>query len=396
MKLSIKSKLLAGFTIILMLLISISVFMAEKFSEANKRLVNIVDVSSKKIDISNELMIHVLEASRYEKNIIIEKDPAQKDYYKDHIYQALSAIDAKTLELEDLTDDKGKVILNDFKTLWDDYKNNLNQIILLATKEENEKAYQISVDKGSKVREVAITQLKKLISKNENSMQDDKAKNLAAYSSTLDWIIALIVIGAVLMIIMFYWIIESISKRISAVAKQAEKIASREFTNDKLEDFGSDELRPIFYSLANVNESFREVTENANSVASGNYTDDLVPRSDKDVLGNALKKMTQSLRQTTKANENHIWLTSGQNQLNEKLMGEQSIEALSANTITFLCNYLKANIGSFYLFNDDENALVLSGKYAFLSPDETKVQFRFDEGLIGQVARERNKPCYQI
>ena len=140
-------------------------------------------------------MIDVLEASRYEKNIIIEKDPAQKDYYKDHIYQALSAIDAKTLELEDLTDDKGKVILNDFKTLWDDYKNNLNQIILLATKEENEKAYQISVDKGSKVREVAITQLKKLISKNENSMQDDKAKNLAAYSSTLNWIIALIVIG---------------------------------------------------------------------------------------------------------------------------------------------------------------------------------------------------------
>ena len=72
-------------------------------------------------------------------------------------------------------------------------------------------------------------------------------------------------------------------------------------------------------------------------------------------------------------------------------MGEQSIEALSANTITFLCNYLKANIGSFYLFNDDENALVLSGKYAFLSPDKTKVKFRIDEGLIGQVSREKKQ-----
>jgi signal transduction histidine kinase/DNA-binding response OmpR family regulator/CHASE3 domain sensor protein len=391
MKLSIKSKLLTGFIIILVLLISLSVFMSGKFSEANNRLLNIVDVSSKKIDLSNQLMIDVLQASRYEKNIIMEKDPAQKDSYKEHIYQFLNSIDAETKELEDLVDDQGKIILNDFKKIWADYKSDLNQIILLAIKNDDEKAFQISVDKGLKVRDVAIGQLEKLISKNKKSMQNDKAESNKAYSTNTSLIITLIVTGILIAVLTFFWIIQTITKRISAIAKEAQKIASREFTNDKMEDDANDELKPIFNSLVNVNESFREVTENANSVASGNYSVDIVPRSDKDKLGSALKKMTQSLRETTAINEKHNWLTTGQNQLNEKLLGDQSIEDLAANTIGFLCNYVKANIGAVYVINDKENALVLSGQYAFPSPDATKERFSFDEGLIGQAAREQKQ-----
>ena len=175
------------------------------------------------------------------------------------------------------------------------------------------------------------------------------------------------------------------------IAKEAEKIASREFTNDKLEDFTNDELKPLFNSLVSVNESFREITENANNVASGDYATDLTPRSDKDILGNSLKKMTRSLRETTAANEKHNWLTAGQNQLNSTLKGDQSIEELASNTISFLCAYLKANIGAIYQFNDKESALMLSGQYAFLSPEETIRKFTLNEGMIGQVAREQKQ-----
>ena len=391
MKLSIKSKLLTGFIIILVLLISLSVFMSGKFSEANNRLLNIVDVSSKKIDLSNQLMIDVLQASRDEKNIIMEKDPAQKNYYKEHIYQSLNSIDADTKELEDLVDDQGKIILNDFKNVWADYKSDINQIILLAMKDDDEKAFQISVDKGLKVRDAAISELEKLISKNKKSMQDDKAESNKAYSTSTGLIITLIVTGILIAALIFFWIIQTITKRISVIAKEAEKIASREFTNDKMEDGANDELQPIFNSLVNVNESFREVTENANSVASGNYSVDIIPRSDKDKLGSALKKMTWSLRETTAINEKHNWLTTGQNQLNEKLLGDQSIEDLAANTISFLCTYVKANIGAVYVLSDKENALVLSGQYAFSSPEETRERFRLDEGLIGQAAREQKQ-----
>lgn len=391
MNLTIKSKLLGGYIIILMLLISTAFFMTSKFSESNQRLLNIVDVSSKRINLSNEVMIGVLEATRHEKNIILEKDPVQKDYYKDRIYRALESIDKKTNELDELVDDKGKVILNEFKNTWAGYQADLNHIILLSMKNEDEEAFKISIDRGLKVRDAAISQLERLTDKNEKSMQNDKTENNASYNAALSFIIALIIAGILLAIIISYWIIQSITKRISVIAKEAEKIASREFTNDKLEDHTNDELKPIFNSLISVNESFREVTENANNVASGDYAVDITPRSEKDTLGHALKKMTRSLRDTTAANEKHNWFTAGQNQLNEKLIGDQSIEELATHTISFLCTYLKANIGAVYLFNAKDNSLELNGQYAFISPKEIKEKFSLNEGLIGQAAREQKQ-----
>ncbi len=391
MNLTIKSKLIGGFTIILALLIFMSFFMIGKYSESNDRLKISVDYYSKKINLSNELMIAVLQAGRHEKDIILEKDLIQKDVFKNLIYYQLDIIDKKTAELQELVDGKGIQILNEFKTTWTGYKTDLSDVISSAMKNENEKAFDISITRGLNTRDAVISQLDRLIIKNEKSMEVAKIENNTSYNSALSIIIALIIVSVLLAVIISYWIIQSITKRISVIAKEAEKIASREFTNDKLEDSTNDELKPLFNSLVSVNESFREITENANNVASGDYTVDLTPRSDKDILGNSLKKMTRSLRETSAANEKHNWLTAGQNQLNLTLKGDQSIEELAGNTISFLCTYLKANIGAIYQFNDKESALMLSGQYAFLSPEETKRKFRLNEGLIGQAAREQKQ-----
>ena len=85
------------------------------------------------------------------------------------------------------------------------------------------------------------------------------------------------------------------------------------------------------------------------------------------------------------------WLLSGRTELNEKLKGDQNIEELANNAISFLCGYLKASIGAIYHLKDEENTLVLSGQYAFSSPKDIKGKFSLNEGLIGQVAREQKE-----
>jgi CHASE3 domain sensor protein/putative methionine-R-sulfoxide reductase with GAF domain len=85
------------------------------------------------------------------------------------------------------------------------------------------------------------------------------------------------------------------------------------------------------------------------------------------------------------------WLLSGNTDLNEKLIGDQSIEELANNTINFLCGYLKAQIGSVYLMNDTESTLNLSGQYAFSSPENRKDSFKLNEGFIGQAAQEKKQ-----
>jgi len=85
------------------------------------------------------------------------------------------------------------------------------------------------------------------------------------------------------------------------------------------------------------------------------------------------------------------WLLTGNKELNEKLIGDKSLEELANNTISFLCRYMKANIGAVYLLNEKENALILNGRYAFASATDTKEKFMLNEGLIGQAAQEQKQ-----
>ncbi|NDP20615.1 MAG: response regulator [Paludibacter sp.] len=391
MKATIKSKLIGGYIIILGFLVSLGIFMTNKLSDSNERVLNIVNVLSIKVDLSYDIMINVLEISRIERNIVLETNIVQKNYYKDTIYTRLDSIDKKTKELEKLIDGEGIIFLKNFKNTWAGYKPYLSNIVALAMKNESVEAFKISNDKGKLLKDASIGHLQKLIDKNAKSMQIAKTENNSSYDAALYLMIALIIFGILLAIIISWWIIQIIIKRISDITKVAEKIASREFANDKLEDNTNDELKPIFNSLINVTESFREVTEHANNVALGDYAIELTPRSDKDTLGNALKKMTRSLRETTAANEKLNWLTAGKNQLNEELIGDKSLEDLANNTISFLCTYLKASIGAVYLYNDKENALILNGRYAFSSSKDTKERFMLNEGLIGQAAYEQKQ-----
>ena len=391
MNLTVKSKLIVGYSIILVLLIFMAFFTTNKLAESNHRLLNIVDASSKKVNLSNELMIAVLDAARYEKDIILEKSPTKKDYFKDRIYRALDLIDEKSDELDALADDKGKAILKVFVTNWNSYKPELNKIIILAMKNDENGAFEISSKIGMTVRDAAINDLEKLVIKNETSMLKDKEQNDKNYNASLALIIALILASIILSILISFWIIQSITKRIGHIAKEAEKIASREFGNYILEDKTNDELKPIFDSLVSINESFREVTEKTNLIASGDYSIEMKALSDEDLLGNAISTMTNSLRETTKSNEKHSWLTNGQNQLNTKLIGVQNVEVLTDHIIRFLCSYLNANIGTVYLYNDKSKTLELSGQYAYASPKTIKRTFALKEGLIGQAASDKKQ-----
>ncbi|MFV8342984.1 response regulator [Flavobacterium sp. XS2P39] len=104
------------------------------------------------------------------------------------------------------------------------------------------------------------------------------------------------------------------------------------------------------------------------------------------IVATNLKALKNSESET--ANKN--WLLTGNSELNKKLMGDQSIVQLANNTISFLCTYLKANIGAVYLLNDKENMLMLGGKFAFSSGD-SKENFKLNEGLIGQAAWEKKQ-----
>lgn len=388
---TIKSKLFSGFAAMFLLLVIVASILIFRLTETNRSLNELVDLFSRKVGLSGEMLANVLEAARHEKNIIIETNPVEILKYEQRLRVAMQNVDQNILTLTPLVDGEGEQLLLQFKDSWSTYKNDIEEIITLALDNKNQDASKISLGRGFQVRETVIATLNLLVEKNQNAMAESKARSDENYRSAMTVIIVLVVISLIIAVLIAFWIINGISRRISFISKQAEIIAAREAGSLSANDSDDDELSSIYNSIQLVKKSFAEITDHANLVASGNYEVKIIPRSDQDLLGKSLEIMTRSLREKTLENSKHNWLSSGLNLLNEKLRGDQSLVELSNNTISFICEYLDAGIGAIFLAND-ENSFELTGQYAFFL-SESPQRYKLGEGLIGQAAVEK-KPIF--
>ncbi len=99
-------------------------------------------------------------------------------------------------------------------------------------------------------------------------------------------------------------------------------------------------------------------------------------------------KILSDLKHTSDNLTEQNTIKTGQAALNEKMRGIQVIEGLAANIVSYLCDYLKANVGAIYLFNEDQT-LWLAGSYAFEQRKGLHNTFKPGEGVVGQAALEK-------
>ncbi|WBW96765.1 response regulator [Oceanirhabdus sp. W0125-5] len=82
------------------------------------------------------------------------------------------------------------------------------------------------------------------------------------------------------------------------------------------------------------------------------------------------------------------WLKTAQNELNNKLRNNEDLLEISDLVISYLCNYLKVQIGAFYL-NDGQDVFRMTASYAYKNRKGMPQEIKLSEGIIGQCAREK-------
>jgi len=102
-----------------------------------------------------------------------------------------------------------------------------------------------------------------------------------------------------------------------------------------------------------------------------------------------VKAANIQLEKVLTENENKNWMLTGLRLLNEKMQGEQSEKELAANIISEVCSYSKAQTGTFYLFNDQQEQLDYYASYAFNDLGTIKKSIKLTEGLLGQAAADQ-------
>jgi signal transduction histidine kinase/DNA-binding response OmpR family regulator/HAMP domain-containing protein len=99
--------------------------------------------------------------------------------------------------------------------------------------------------------------------------------------------------------------------------------------------------------------------------------------------------MIKSLQDSTKESETQHWLQEGNSHLKDVIQGDLSLEELASNVISFLCRYLDAPIGLFYIIEAENIKSV--GSYPLYQKDDIQHTFKIGEGFIGQAVYEQQQ-----
>ncbi len=111
-------------------------------------------------------------------------------------------------------------------------------------------------------------------------------------------------------------------------------------------------------------------------------------RDEVGMLTKNFNNMIYSMRKSRAHIEKNNWIKSGQAVLFEKMQGDNDITRLGENVITYLAEYLNAEVGIIYMAVDC-STLKTVGSYAYSKPHNHPDSFKFGEGLAGQAALER-------
>jgi CheY-like chemotaxis protein len=179
--------------------------------------------------------------------------------------------------------------------------------------------------------------------------------------------------------------INLIARNFTMVVKQAQKVAAGDFSTEVVI-----ENNPLMISIRQMLDSLKEVVAKAKQIAQGDYSGQIIPKSGSDELAFSLNQMTQALRHATEQNLKQNRLKTAQNELNEQMRGDLTLEEMANNIISYISKYTHAKIGGIYLYSEEQKGYNLTGSYAYSLQNGVNTFFKDGEGLIGQAGREKH------
>ncbi|MGA5065121.1 HAMP domain-containing protein [Streptomyces exfoliatus] len=145
----------------------------------------------------------------------------------------------------------------------------------------------------------------------------------------------------------------------------------------------------------NLTRQVRAIAEVTSAVAEGDLTRSITVDAPGEVgdLRDNINAMVESLRATTRANEEQDWLQTNLARITGLLQGTRSLPELAELVMAEVPPLVFAQYGAFFVAEEDEQGpgLVMAASYGL--PDATgdggPRRFRPGEGLVGQAARGR-------
>jgi hemerythrin-like metal-binding protein len=224
---------------------------------------------------------------------------------------------------------------------------------------------------------------------------ESKELYITSSNTAIYYILFLLIFSIIISLIISKTILDPLSelkKNIDLLTKGELPKEVKVNNTDEIGDMGS--------AINELVKGLKITSEFSLEIGKGNFTTNYKPLGENDVLGNSLLSMQDSLRTAKEEEEKRQIEDAQRNRTSEglALFGDilrkntESLTELSNEIISGLVKFMNANQGGIFILNDENKNniyLDLLGAYAYNRKKFVEKQIKLGEGLVGSVAIEK-------
>lgn len=356
----IKTKLVVGFTALLLIMLSLSLVSYDRMNYMNSQIDRVYQDRYMKVryssgmrgevnSIATELANQLLggqSAALSESRLLIESSKERAQRYWESITSERGSAEERRLVQN---------VGNAWQT-FSSYEANLMQLLENGELQQA-KAYRDST--GIELQRAALSAMNDLANYQDLQVEAEVNSVKAAYERSTQITTAFLAVGLLLGLGIMMWIIPSITRGLNTVSMM-------------ISSFGKGKLKAIRRikvkskdEIGTVAKVFQEMAED-------------------------IEEKQQIERDYMAAQNDQGWINSNMARITDVLKGIMSLEKVSQMFVSEFTPILGAEYGALYLTDmQNPNELRLYGSYAFTGDPTAKASFRIGEGLPGQSAADR-------
>jgi methyl-accepting chemotaxis protein len=291
----IRTRLIAGFAILVAVLIAIGGVALKNLAEQGHLLTQFYEHPFTVTNAIQRADAHIVRMHRSMKDLVLyskdhdEAETALRDIDENEkvVYQELA------LARERFLGDKGKI--DEIRTLMDEWKSVRARTIELVRQNKVPEAVAYHKTYARVMVAKIDRQVKEVLQFSHNKAQTFQKESQDNARSTVALTAVLVLLAALLAVVTAFAITASIVKPLNAAVAAAFRVAEGDVTVE-IDSEASDEIGQLLRAMRKMVLSLRKMGESANRIALGDLDVDVVPNSERDVFGVAMRDMVASLK----------------------------------------------------------------------------------------------------
>lgn len=295
MRFTIKAKLAAGFGMMIVLLLGVAGLGIYSLGNLNQAITYVISGPAKRLEISQQANVRMLEAIRAEKNMLGATTPEQVSEYENSARQRRQQM-AELLEQGETTaTEEGKADWRRLQEHLEAMGQAQDRIGSMVRAGQSEAAFALSVGEARDNANAMTESLTAIVERNaERMVQADQDTN-KQYADTRTLLITITVAALAIAIAFALWIALGISAGLSRMMTVANAVAIGDL-DQRVTIKSNDEIKDLVNVFNTMTDNLKNTANIADEIANGDLTVQPKPLSDKDILGISLQSMVERLR----------------------------------------------------------------------------------------------------